>query len=68
MAMISLPFRPLMRIHYGRETGKKYTSFSLMRVSVIYFNFRGTIKLVVVEEMKTAILPGIHFNRAKYGG
>lgn len=28
MAMISLPFLPLMRIHYGRETGQKYTRFS----------------------------------------
>lgn len=37
-----------------------------MRVSVIYFNFRETTKLVVVEEVETAILPEIRFNKAKH--
>jgi len=54
--MVSLPFLPLMRILYGRETGQKYTSF--------LFQFQ----LVVVEEVETAILPEMCFSKTKHGG
>lgn len=50
------------------ERQDKSTQVFLIRVSVIYLNFGETTKLVVGEEVETAILPEIRFNKAKHGG
>lgn len=58
MAMISLPFLPLKRIHCGRKPGQKYTSFSDAGLDLFQSN----------HKVETAILFEILFSKANHGG